>query len=120
MRDKNAEFLEIEPGDGSRYQVMIAERNNKLYVAIGPGDVIRGGYWMPLDIDEIEKIVSSGRILNHHFIQYWGYHAGIAHYWTAAVAVLCGYFYLTQQEKWTESIPRIGDLYKGRFAKEIT
>lgn len=53
FRKKNAVYAEVEPGDATRYQLLVVEDDGgNVSVSIGAGTSIRGGYYVPRHVAE--------------------------------------------------------------------
>lgn len=94
---KDALYLIVEPGDATRYTVFYYGAVDYPFVAIGPGDKIEGGYWVPSinymlkNIKECaEKGESVTAMLVERHVGYWGSesHSGVKNEWTCIVAIL--------------------------------
>jgi hypothetical protein len=96
MRIKNATMFEdYEPGDATRYRVFYSMDAGSIYIAIGAGDIVDGGY--PLQVDQLayefamikgEKTTPAS-LLDSHLIGYWrGHMRGDVDKWTATVAII--------------------------------
>lgn len=132
-----ARFLQIQPGDGTRYTIMLSSMNTdgSYFVAIGPGDSVSGGYWVRqtslnnfmMDIKEYLHIDTNTRfgvvsaITEHHYVNYWTEHTNIKNLWTSAVAIISAWVMLTYQEQsWPTMLRLSGLLYNGKAeASEI-
>lgn len=64
----STKFMQIEPGDMTRYAVIVD--SERQFLAIGTGGVVKGiyipDYWEACDIDEVVK----GGV-GHHYVRYY-------------------------------------------------
>ena len=119
-----AHYLKFQPGDGTIYTVMYSRYpdssdKDNLYVAIGAGNEIAGGYLMRRS--SLRKLAQrimatdDGEYLpkflkEDHYIQYW-----LSHFdgftWTGVVAVLFGMVLEVSTEALELSLEIIGDIH---------
>ena len=93
-------YFVLQPGDGTRYTVMTMDSHGDdgIYIAIGAGDVICGGYFLPKKeaialLDDLYRHEGDEHLtafaIGHHVTDYWRSHITTdLTRWTAAVAVL--------------------------------
>jgi len=101
----NGIIFELEPGDSTRYTLLIADTGDELFVAIGTGDTLEGGY--PILKHNLTVKPDIG------FVRYWKDHTKIRNEWTAAVAVLAAYLFYNN--KLVQGSTFIHDCYRECF-----
>jgi len=123
VRNEMALYLRIQPGDGTIYTAMVCSYPDNdpdnMYLAIGAGDNIDGGYFMRrssliklarrlLAIDNDQEMTSF--LKNDHYINYW-----LSHYkgydWTGIVGVLAGMVMALSSNNLNTSLKIIGGIY---------
>ena len=102
VEQDNFHYMKLQPRDGTLYTVIYGYMKNSpdnMYIAIGPGDMVRGGYFFRLSsgrqlaLDMHEYIQNGGKNLHSFMLEHhlYGYHATKlmdAGKWTRCVAIL--------------------------------
>lgn len=134
-------YMKFQPGDGTIYTVLygtMVDDPDNMYIAIGPGDSIQGGYFFRKSSVEkladrmVNWIYDDGRPLaqfmtEEYYVDYQ--HTKLAIYggnrWTTAVAVLFAMVYAMGNVAYDKHLNVIGHVYRNnreevlKFFKEI-
>ena len=123
-KSREGVYIKFQPGDGTIYTAFhVYEPDSdpdNMYVAIGSGDEIEGGYFMRrsslrelakrlMESNENESLIKF--LQGDHFVRYW-----LSHFkgrdWTGTVAILFGMVLTVSTEDLGESLKIIGDIYR--------
>ena len=138
IRESLAVYYQIQPGDGTRYTAFYVSRPDNdpdnIYVAVGSGQYIQGGYLMRRSSlrNLAERLYKPARdqerldqwLKEDHYINYWNPHFKVyAEYsevnWTTMMAVLFGLaMTMSPDEEDIElTLKFIGDVYHDRYTE---
>ena len=129
VKDRIATYMIFEPGDGTRYTAFIVEYpddygGDSLYVAIGAGDKVKGGYFLRrsnleslgkdiMTMNEDEQSIQE-LLLEHHYTNYWQGHLKLNR-WTTVVGILLGMVFVLCTESFDTGIDFIGRVYHNDY-----
>lgn len=128
-KEAKADFGIIEPGDGTRYTAVTAriEQGSEkyIYIALGAGDTIRGGYYLPINqltflfdaLLEHQDRMLSFLLHDSHIVGYFQSKTGL-HDWTAIVGVLTALTF-TLSKSIRDDLAIIGHIYHNRFNEAL-
>lgn len=141
---RDAKLLKIQPGDATVYTLFVdydyGDENDAPFLAIGAGNVIEGGYPVPLDNlvafwddmldilksashaeNRFQEYVAIDHLMDHEFVSYWRGHANIKNRWTAIVALLAFFIIRAEPENlWPKYITAIANIYYCQWEEALT
>jgi hypothetical protein len=90
----NAKLLVVQPGDGTRYKVMVGDGESKeeCLIAVGTGGSISGGGTCSLRLLRKSFDLSDVCATDFDFCCDWAADVGIANAWTATIALAVAWF----------------------------
>lgn len=127
----DGKFMEIQPGDGTRYMAAFyIPDNEQISIHLGTAGTIHGGYTLQRDqvANYFSRLHGAARtdsdialiaVYNDHYYDYVKGHSGLSNEWSNVVLILLAGIALFGDISDPEQIELIGHLYRGHIEKAL-